>query len=66
MGTDLEDLETRLDVADILVSTYMSQSALEEIEQVTKSDAMLRNITEFIVHSTLPIMKKKCGNFASL
>ena len=50
MGSDLEDLDTRLDEADIEVSTYVPQSALEEIAQATKSDAMLRDITEFIVH----------------
>ena len=50
MGSDLEDLETRHDVEDIAVGTYMPQSALEEIAQATKSDAMLRDITEFIVH----------------
>ena len=50
MGTDLEDLETRPDVGDIEVSTYIPQSALEEIAQATKSDAILRDITEFIVH----------------
>ena len=42
--------ETRLDVADIEVSIYIPQSALEEIAQATKSDAVLRDITEFIVH----------------
>ena len=47
---DLEDLETSFDVADIAVSTYIHQSALEEIVQSTKSDAMLMSITEFIVH----------------
>ena len=50
MGSDLEDLETRLHVADIEVSTHIPQSALEEIAQSTKSDAVLRDITEFIVH----------------
>ena len=50
MGGDLEDLETRLDVPDIKVSTYVPQSALEEIAQAKKSDAMLGDITEFIVH----------------
>ena len=50
MSSDLEDLETRLDVADIEVSTYTPQSALEEIAQFTKFDAMLRDIIEFIVH----------------
>ena len=45
MGSDLEDLETSLDVADIEVSTYIPQSVLEEIAQATKSDAMLRYIT---------------------
>ena len=48
MAGDLEDLETRTDVADREVSTYKPQSALEEITQATKSDAMLRDITEFI------------------
>ena len=50
MGSDFEDLETRLDVADIVVSTYIPQSSLEEIAQATKSDTMLRDMTEFIVH----------------
>ena len=38
MGTDLEDLETRLDVVDIEVSTHVPQSTLEEIAQATKSE----------------------------
>ena len=50
VGSELEDLETRLGVADIEVSTYIPQSALEEIAQATKSDTMLRDITEFIVN----------------
>ena len=50
MGSDLEDLETRLDVTDMKVSTYIPQSALEEIAQVKKSNAMLKDITEFIVY----------------
>ena len=50
MGSDLEDLKTRLDVADIEVSIYILQSALEEIAQATKSYTMLRDITEFTVH----------------
>ena len=50
IGSDLEDLKIRFDVADIEVSTYIQQSALEEIVQATKSDAMLRDITEFIAH----------------
>ena len=49
-GSNLEDLETRLVVADIEASTYISQSALEDTAQATQSDAMLRDITEFIVH----------------
>ena len=51
IGSDLEDLKTSLDVADIEVSTYVPQSVLEKIAQATKSDAMLGEITEFIVHS---------------
>ena len=51
MGSDLEGLEVGHDVADIAVSTYIPQSALEEIAQATKSDATLRDITEFFVHS---------------
>ena len=51
MGSDLENLETRLDVSDIEVSTYIPQSALEEITQATKPNAVLTDITEFIVHS---------------
>ena len=50
MGSDLEDLETRLDVGGIEVSTYIPQSALEEIPQPTKSDAVSKDMTEFIVH----------------
>ena len=49
MGSYLEDLETRLDGADIAVSTYIPQSALEEIAQATKSD-VLRDVTKFIIH----------------
>ena len=49
-GGNLEDPETRIDVADIEVSMYIPQLALEEIAQATKSYAMLRDITEFIVH----------------
>ena len=50
MGSDIEDLETRCDIADIEVSTYIPQSPLDKIAQATKSDAMLRDITEFIVY----------------
>ena len=50
MSSDLENLEIRLDVVDIAVSTYIPQSALKEIAQATKSDTQLRDITEFIVH----------------
>ena len=50
MGSDFEDLETRLDEADIEVSTCMPQPALEDIAQATKSDAVLRDITEYMVH----------------
>ena len=50
MGSDLEDLETRLDIADIVVSTYTPQSALEETAQATKFNAVSRDITEFIIH----------------
>ena len=50
MGSDLEDLKTRLEVADIEVSTNIHQSALEDIAQATKSYSMLRDIIEVIVH----------------
>ena len=50
IGSDLGDLETRFDVADIEVSTYVPQSALEDIAQATKLDAVLRDITELIIH----------------
>ena len=50
IGSDLENLETRLVVADIEATTYISKSALEEIAQATKSGAVLRDTTEVIVH----------------
>ena len=50
MSSDLEDLETRLNAVDIEVSTYIFPSAIDEIAQSKKSDAILRDITEFIVH----------------
>ena len=39
------------DVADIVVSTYIPQSAPEDKAQATKADAMSRDINEFILHS---------------
>ena len=50
MSSDLGDLETRFDVTNIEVSTYIPQLALEEIAQAKKCDVVLRDIIEFIVH----------------